>query len=102
MVESSRRAIVPVRNDNLLSGTWPRIRQRHYVDRRCVAVERAGGGRRRRLADDLNLTALNNDSLDGIAQECARLGAPWGIQRERQLSEDSLPDIPKCIRIPIW
>jgi hypothetical protein len=39
------------------------------VDRRCgaVAVWRAGRGRCRRLADDLSLTALNNDSLDGVA-----------------------------------
>ncbi len=34
------------------------------------------GDRCHRLADELNLAASNNDSLDGVVHQCARLGAP--------------------------
>src|SRR5262249_37207720 len=48
------------------------------MDLRPLVLVFWGGGRGRCgwLSDDLNLTALNNHPLDGVAHQCARLGAP--------------------------
>jgi hypothetical protein len=66
---------VLARNDDLLSGTRPSIGQRRHLDLRCGAVFiwRSGCGGCRRLADDMNLTAVNNDSLEGVEGNPASL-----------------------------
>jgi len=79
---------MPAGNDDLLSGTRPRIRQRRDVDQRRIAVFlwRSGRGRCRRLADDLKFTALNNDALDGVAQGLPQSNETGSSQRPLWMS----------------
>jgi hypothetical protein len=88
------RGILPTRNDDLFSGTRLRSRQWRSVDLRPVVVFvlRGGRGRCRRLTDDLKLIALNNDPLDGVAHQCARLDAPAARRAiSRELGSRQLP-----------
>src|SRR6266705_1375094 len=103
MVQSPRRGGRSTRNDDLLARPRLWSRKGNRVDLRRVTVLAWLAGRQggcRNLPDDVNLKAVNHDSLDGVSHQRARLGAPNAcglIGQElgsRQLPAQDLDDKP--------